>query len=196
MIPEGYHESIGLSCSLPDSSPVGRREIVDNVLVLQLQIRLAKPEDLENVVGVWERSRWDAQPWLEERMNYSHESNLRQFRDVVARECDIWLATEEDKIVGLLAIADEQIDQLYVEPECQGRGIGSALLDHAKALVPAGLWLFTHQANERARAFYERRGFRAVKLGVSPPPESEPDVKYAWSSRENARDPRQHHRSP
>jgi hypothetical protein len=33
---------------------------------------------------------------------------------------------------------------------------------------------------ERARSFYERRGFRAVQFGVSPPPESEPDVRYAW----------------
>ena len=33
---------------------------------------------------------------------------------------------------------------------------------------------------ERARAFYERRGFRAVAFGRSPAPENEPDVKYAW----------------
>jgi ribosomal protein S18 acetylase RimI-like enzyme len=59
------------------------------------------------------------------------------------------------------------------------------LLDRAKELAPDGLTLFTHQGNERARAFYERRGFRAVAFGVSPPPESEPDVKYAWRSAED-----------
>ena len=67
-----------------------------------------------------------------------------------------------------------------MEPRCQGRGIGTALLDRAKKLAPDGLTLFTHQRNERARAFYERLGFRAVQFGVSPPPESEPDVKYTW----------------
>jgi ribosomal protein S18 acetylase RimI-like enzyme len=61
--------------------------------------------------------------------------------------------------------------------------VGTALLDKAKELTPAGLTLFTHQRNARARTFYERRGFRAVAFGVSPPPESEPDVKYAWDPR-------------
>ena len=73
-----------------------------------------------------------------------------------------------------------KVDQLHVEPGSQGRGIGTALLDRAKQLAPEGLTWFTHQRNERARAFYERRGFRAVEFGVSPPPESEPDVRYAW----------------
>jgi ribosomal protein S18 acetylase RimI-like enzyme len=145
-----------------------------------LEIRRARLEDLEAAVGVWERARWDAQPWLEERMRYSHEQNLRHFREVVARENDLWLAVQEGEIVGLLAMGERQIEQLYVEPRCQGRGIGTALLNLAKELAPDGLTLFTHRRNERARTFYERRGFLAARFGVSPPPESEPDVKYAW----------------
>ena len=152
----------------------------------RLEIRCARPEDLEAAVGVWERARWDAQqPWLEERMKYSHEDNLRHFRDVVMRENEVWLAVEDNEIVGFLALGDHKVDQLHVEPRCQGRGVGTALLDRAKELAPEGLALFTHQRNERARAFYERRGFRAVQFGVSPPPESEPDVKYAWDSNED-----------
>ena len=138
------------------------------------------PNELEQVVGVWERSRWDAQPWLEERMSYTHEQNLRHFRDVIARECEIWLACEHDRVIGLLAFANDRIEQLFVEPQHQGRGVGTALLDQARRLAPTGLTLFTHQRNERARAFYERRGFRPEKFGTSPAPESEPDVKYVW----------------
>jgi ribosomal protein S18 acetylase RimI-like enzyme len=148
-------------------------------------IRRARPEDLDAAVGVWERARWDAQqPWLEERMKYSHEGNLRHFRDVVMHENEVWLAVEDDAVVGLLALGEHKVDQLHVEPRCQGRGVGTALLDRAKQLSPEGLTLFTHQRNDRARAFYERRGFRAVQFGVSPPPESEPGVKYAWDSTE------------
>ena len=148
-------------------------------------IRRARLEDLEAAVGVWERARWDAQqPWLQERVKYSHADNLRHFRDVVMREDEVWLAVEDNEVVGLLAFGEHKVDQLHVEPRCQGRGVGTALLDRAKELAPEGLTLFTHQRNERARAFYERRGFRAVQFGVSPPPESEPDVKYAWDSTE------------
>ncbi len=147
------------------------------------RIRLAGPEDLEAAVGVWERARWDAQqPELKKRMGYSHEDNLRHFRDVVMRDNEVWLAVEDDEVIGLLALRDHEIDQLHVEPRCQGRGVGTALLDRAKELFPEGLSLFTHQRNERARAFYERHGFRAVRFGMSPPPENEPDVKYAWGS--------------
>jgi ribosomal protein S18 acetylase RimI-like enzyme len=149
-------------------------------------IRRARPEDLEAALGVWERARWDAQqPWLQERVKYSHADNLRHFRDVVMREDEVWLAVEDNEVVGLLAFGEHKVDQLHVEPRCQGRGVGTALLDRAKELAPKGLTLFTYQRNERARAFYERRGFRAVQFGVSPPPESEPDVKYAWDSAED-----------
>ena len=152
----------------------------------RLGIRRARPEDLGAAVGVWERARWDAQqPRLQERMKYSHEDNFRHFREVVMRENEVWLAVEGNEVVGLVALGEHKVAQLHVEPRCQGRGLGTALLDRAKELSPEGLTLFTFQGNERARAFYERRGFRAVQFGVSPPPESEPDVKYAWNSAED-----------
>ena len=145
-----------------------------------LRIRRLTDAEVEEAVGVWERSRWEARPWLEERMNYSHDDNLAHFRQVVVTECDVWLAFEEQRVVGLMALAGSQVEHLYVEPECQGRGIGTALLTKAKELSPQGLTLFTHRRSEGARAFYERRGFQPVAFGISPAPESEPDVKYAW----------------
>jgi ribosomal protein S18 acetylase RimI-like enzyme len=54
------------------------------------------------------------------------------------------------------------------------------LLAHACSLSPQGLELHTHQQNTGARRFYERHGFAAVRFGLSPPPESAPDVEYHW----------------
>jgi GNAT superfamily N-acetyltransferase len=147
---------------------------------IALEIRRMRPEEIARVVDVWERSRWDALPWLEERMGHTHEDNLRFFRDNVAARNQVWVALDEGTVVGLLALAESTIEQLFVDPEWQGRGVGSALIERAKALAPGGLGLFTHQRNARARRFYERRGFRAVSFGTSPPPESEPDVRYEW----------------
>ena len=113
-------------------------------------------------------------------MNHSHDDNLLHFGQVVAKENDIWLAVEDGTTVGFLAIRGETIDQLYVEPGRQRSGVGSALVARAKEISPTRLTLFTHQRNERAREFYERRGFRAMEYGVSPAPESEPDVRYEW----------------
>lgn len=148
----------------------------------RIDLRPLIPADLEAAVGVWERARWEAQPWLEERMGYSHGDNLRHFREVVVPRNDVWLAVERNRVVGFLAVAAGHIDQLYVDPEFQRQGVGTALLAKAQSLFPE-LTLFTHQRNEKARAFYEGHGFRAVKFGTSPSPESEPDVKYVSGAR-------------
>ena len=87
----------------------------------------------------------------------------------------------DDRIVGVLALEGDWLDHLFIAPGSWEIGIGSALLDHAKRLRPSGLTLVTLQRNERARRFYEARGFVTTKLGVSPPPESEPDIYYAWA---------------
>ena len=73
------------------------------------------------------------------------------------------------------------VDQLCVHVPWQRTGIGTRLLEHARALHPSGLRLFTFQRNAKARAFYEKHGFRAVAFGISPAPENENDVEYRWS---------------
>lgn len=143
-------------------------------------VRPMQPHETVAVVPLWRRSRIAAQPWLEERMGHTPEDDLEFFCGHVVHENEIWVAAEESRVVGFLAIKGAHINYLYVDPPAQDRGIGTLLIDKARALSPNGLTLFTHQRNAKARAFYERRGFRAVAFGISPAPESEPDVKYEW----------------
>jgi len=89
----------------------------------------------------------------------------------------------DEKPVAYMAISGDFIDQLYVDPDHQRKGIGQTLLGHAMALSPDHLWLYTLQINTGARAFYEKNGFQAVKFGISPAPESEPDVEYHWQAK-------------
>jgi len=139
-----------------------------------------RPEEIQEVVPMWRRSRDDTQPWLEARMSYQPADDLAFFRNVIARECEVWVAVAGEALLGLLALREGFVEQLYVEPSAQRTGVGRALLERAKTRSPAGLELYTHQKNHRARAFYERFGFRAVAFGVSASPECEPDVRYAW----------------
>jgi GNAT superfamily N-acetyltransferase len=77
---------------------------------------------------------------------------------------DVVVAEADGRVVGFVALAGPVLEHLYVDPGEQGRGIGSALFELAKGLRPDGFDLWVFQRNERARAFYERRGLRLVEL--------------------------------
>ncbi|MEI9983450.1 MAG: GNAT family N-acetyltransferase [Aliidongia sp.] len=72
------------------------------------------------------------------------------------------------------------VDQLYVAPDGQRQGTGSALLRLAQAASPT-LLLWTFQRNAGARCFYERHGFVAIEeTDGRRNEEREPDVLYRW----------------
>lgn len=71
------------------------------------------------------------------------------------------------------------IDQLYLRPESVGQGFGAALLRSALAGPVCPVRLYTFQANEGARRFYERFGFVAIALSDGQGNEEKcPDVLY------------------
>ena len=143
-------------------------------------IRPFREEDFELVTKFWFEAMDVAMPGLEQRMGHTLGGARRYFKEVVSAENRLWVYELNGVPVGYLALQGEFIDRLYVDPAYHRRGIGQALFDHAKTLSPDHLWLYTHVVNTGARAFYEKNGFVAEKFGVSPPPESEPDVEYHW----------------
>jgi GNAT superfamily N-acetyltransferase len=103
------------------------------------------------------------------------------------RHDEVWVAEEEGRLLGFLAIDRSErngwdvLEKLYVDPEAQNQGVGTLLLSQAKALRPDGLVLWVFQKNGGARRFYERHGFRPVKLtDGAENMEREPDALYAW----------------
>jgi putative acetyltransferase len=50
---------------------------------------------------------------------------------VVAVTRDIWVAVLDERLVGVLALEGSEVDRLYVAPEAQGCGVGTALLELA-----------------------------------------------------------------
>ena len=143
-------------------------------------IRPYRDTDLSDVVGVWHRAGRAAYTFLPTWQALALEKAHDVFRQVIAARSKIWVATDHECIAGFLAMQNAYIDRLYVDPSMQRKGLGRLLLQHAKRLHPDRLTLHTHQANHPARAFYEYHGFVAIKFGISPPPESAPDVEYEW----------------
>ena len=95
----------------------------------------------------------------------------------------IFVAEEDGVVVGFSGVHDGELTHLYVDPAVQNRGIGSALMEHAKTESPEGLYLWVFQKNEGARRFYERHGFGLVDLtDGAGNMEQEPDARYEWTS--------------
>jgi GNAT superfamily N-acetyltransferase len=94
---------------------------------------------------------------------------------------EIWVAEKQGQVVGFAGVSDDELTHLYTDPPAQNRGFGTALLDHAKSLRPERLELWVFQKNEGARRFYERHGFRLVRLTEGEGNmEREPDALYEW----------------
>ena len=75
------------------------------------------------------------------------------------------------------------IDQLYVQPGWERRGVGSRLLAAALQSLPRPVRLYAFEQNHGARGFYERWGFVAIRFGDGTGNEERvPDVLYENSS--------------
>lgn len=70
-----------------------------------------------------------------------------------------WVATLEGRAVALVDVNGHHIENLFVAPEVQGIGIGSALVEEVERIVGPPVTLTVFKVNERARRLYERLGF-------------------------------------
>jgi len=129
---------------------------------------------------LWRVAREKSLPEFQREKGHFFYEDQAYFRDQVLKKNQVWVVEKEAHSVGFMAMENDFIDHLYIHPDHWRQGIGKALLDFARERSPEHLWLYTLQVNINARAFYEKNGFVAEKLGVSPPPESEPDVEYHW----------------
>jgi putative acetyltransferase len=125
------------------------------------------------------RRSFDAQlPWLSGL--HTPEEDTSYFREHVFRDCAVWGVFAGDVLAGMIAFRPGWVDQLYVLPEYQGKGIGHTLLELAQASSDE-LQLWTFQRNDAARRFYEKHGFAAVEFtDGAGNEEREPDMRYRW----------------
>jgi len=116
------------------------------------------------------------------------EAEIRQWMaEILLPGGGVQLALDRERVVGFSAISEADdggwIEQMFVRPGLNGRGIGTRLLGHALAELPRPVWLYTFQANQGARRFYERHGFLVHRLGDGAGNEERvPDVLYRYPS--------------
>ncbi|NUK27093.1 GNAT family N-acetyltransferase [Streptomyces lunaelactis] len=144
-----------------------------------LVIRRAAAADASAVADVWLRAFSSALPGV--RRAHTDQEVRSWVQHVVVPGQETWVATVEDAVVAMMVLDGEELDQLYVDPSWQSRGIGNRFVDLAKTQSATGLALWTFQVNAPAQRFYERHGFVAVEhTDGSRNEEREPDIRYEW----------------
>jgi ribosomal protein S18 acetylase RimI-like enzyme len=92
---------------------------------------------------------------------------MRDDYEEVVRTCEVTVAERGGEVIGLIALGttDEGfvLDNVAVDPEHQGTGVGRALLEHAEAAAQrAGfdsIYLYTHERMTENLALYSRIGY-------------------------------------
>ena len=99
------------------------------------------------------------------RYSFQRDVVLQSWRELLVREDVTALVAEDgEELLGFAVLRTGWLERLYTHPNAWGRGVGSRLHDEAvelaRALGSTGCKLWVLEANERARSFYERRGWR------------------------------------
>jgi GNAT superfamily N-acetyltransferase len=67
-------------------------------------------------------------------------------------------------IAGFVVVIEDEVEQLYVSAAHRGKGVAGVLIDEAERQIAAAghaqAWLAVVPGNARARAFYEKSGWR------------------------------------
>jgi putative acetyltransferase len=143
-----------------------------------LIIRRAGLYDMDALARLYRDTVRRALPFLPEL--HTPEEDRAYFRERLYAEFDIWLAEQDRRILGYIALRAGFINHLFLAADHLRRGLGSQLLDLAKGEY-AELALWTFQQNLRARAFYEKHGFTAERFTEGEDNEERlPDVYYVW----------------
>jgi len=127
-------------------------------------VRPATPADAAQIAEIW-RLGW----------RDGHLGNVPQalvdartdetFRTRAAERIgEFTVSLAGDEVAGFVLVADDEVEQVYVSSSHRGTGVARTLLAEAERQVKANgndtTWLAVVPGNARARAFYERMGWR------------------------------------
>ncbi len=111
------------------------------------------------LLNVWESSVRATHHFLkEEDIEYFKPLILNTYFDAVELRC---IKNNDEKIVGFLGVAEQNLEMLFIDPEYRGQKIGKALLDYAINILEVNK-VDVNEQNEQAVGFYKHCGFEVI----------------------------------
>jgi len=90
---------------------------------------------------------------------HTPEKQTDYLRKKMSKGSKIYMLIDEELPVAIISITGSLIEDLYVRPDCQQKGYGTALLNSSlsKCCATPVLWILEN--NFSAQRFYEKSGF-------------------------------------
>ena len=145
--------------------------------------RAATLEDADDIADVLIASRRAFLPYAPSP--HADDDVHEYVRGFLIPQAQVTVPVVDGRIVGLMALTRGHgvgwVEQLYLHPDAVGQGIGSQLIEQAKATLGPPVRLWTFQQNIGARRFYQRHGFHVVTFTDGAGNEEQcPDVLFEW----------------
>ena len=140
-------------------------------------IRKFENRDLDAVMQIWLRGNLDAHAFIPADFWTGH---FEMVRDMLP-QAELYVHEDEDirQIDGFIGLTENHIEGIFVAKAARSKGIGKALLEHAKSLK-SHLMLSVYQKNERALAFYRREQFVVQSEGIDEDT-NEVEIQMRWT---------------
>ena len=129
-----------------------------------VELRSAVPGDSDDVAEIWRLGWRDGHEGFVPQELVAARTD-ESFRTRAAeRVGDTTVATVGGEVAGFIMVVDDEVEQVYVSAAHRGTGVAGVLMAEAERQVRANghgrAWLAVVAGNGRARAFYERAGWR------------------------------------
>lgn len=128
-------------------------------------IRQYDKSDLDAVLSSWENANKIAHYFLSK--NFVDQVR-HDIPNLYLPNADTWVADKDGVTVGFIALIDNEVGAIFVDPKYQGAGFGRALMDKASTLHPV-LEVEVFQKNAIGRKFYSYYGFKKIKKDIHEP---------------------------
>ncbi|MCI9284801.1 MAG: GNAT family N-acetyltransferase [Muribaculaceae bacterium] len=121
------------------------------------RIRQCDTNDYPALVGIWERSVRASHDFLgEDDICEIRAALIPSYFPNVA----LYGFVENGVIAGFIGLSGNMIEMLFVDDHSRGKGVGSALINHAISLGADSVDV--NEQNPLALDFYKSKGFRSV----------------------------------
>lgn len=121
-------------------------------------IRLAQAEDYPRIMEIWESS-------VKATHHFLAEEDFEYFKEVIPKDylpnLEVYAMTENGIAEGFAAVAEGNLEMLFIHNESRGKGLGRTLYEFMKDKT--GLTkVDVNEQNPQAIGFYETMGFKQI----------------------------------